>query len=200
MNLTGIRRNRRKYSSYQGTVGAVADNLIERDFFSDRPNRKWYTDVTEFNLKGDKVYLSPVLDGYAGDIVSYSVSKKPDFLQITDMMDKAFLDHPDTDGLILHSDQGWQYQMRQFSKILDEHGIKQSMSRKGNSLDNGLMENFFGLLKTEMYYDQEYLYRNTDELIRAIEDYIYYYNNERIKGRLKGLTPAEYRNQALMNP
>ncbi len=200
MNLTGIRRNRRKYSSYQGTVGAVADNLIERDFFSDRPNRKWYTDVTEFNLKGDKVYLSPVLDGYAGDIVSYSVSKKPDFLQITDMLDKAFLDHPDTDGLILHSDQGWQYQMRQFSKILDEHGIKQSMSRKGNSLDNGLMENFFGLLKTEMYYDQEYLYRNTDELIRAIEDYIYYYNNERIKGRLKGLTPAEYRNQALMNP
>ena len=200
MGLTGIRRNRRKYSSYQGTVGRVAENLIERDFFSDRPNRKWYTDITEFSLRGDKVYLSPVLDGYAGDIVSYSVSKRPDFLQITDMMDKAFLDHPDTDGLILHSDQGWQYQMYQFSKILDGHGIIQSMSRKGNSLDNGLMENFFGLLKTEMYYDQEDLYRNTDELIEAIEEYIHYYNNERIKSRLKGLTPAEYRNQALMNP
>ena len=127
-------------------------------------------------------------------------TKRPEFLQITDMMDKAFLNHTDTDGLILHSDQGWQYQMYQFSQILDEHGIRQSMSRKGNSLDNGLMENFFGLLKTEMYYDQEHFYRNTDELIRAIEEYIYYYNNERIKGRLKGLTPAEYRNQALMNP
>ena len=90
--------------------------------------------------------------------------------------------------------------MHRFSKILDEHGITQSMSRKGNSLDNGLMENFFGLIKTEIFYDQEHLYQNTDELIRAIEDYIHYYNNERIKSRLKGLTPMEYRNQALMNP
>ena len=199
MGLAGIRRNKRRYSSYQGTIGKIADNIIERDFFADKPNQKWYTDVTEFNLRGNKVYLSPILDGYAGDIVSYNISRRPDFYQINDMIRKAFRNNPDVNDLILHSDQGWQYQMNQFSNSLKRHGIIQSMSRKGNSLDNGLMENFFGLLKTEMFYDQEDNYRDTDELIKAIDEYIYYYNNERIKARLKGLTPVEYRNQALSN-
>ncbi len=199
MGLLGIRRNKRKYSSYQGTIGKVADNLIERDFFADKPNKKWYTDITEFNLRGDKVYLSPILDGYAGDIVSYNVSRRPDFYQINDMLNKAFKNNPDIQDLVFHSDQGWQYQHYGYQKILSEHGITQSMSRKGNSLDNGLMENFFGLLKTEMFYDHEQSYKDTDELIKAIDDYINYYNNERIKTRLKGLTPIEYRNQALMN-
>ncbi len=199
MGLLGIRRNKRRYSSYQGTIGKVAANIIERDFFADKPNQKWYTDITEFNLRGEKVYLSPILDGYAGDIVSYNISRRPDFYQINDMLNKAFRDNPDTQELIFHSDQGWQYQHYGYQKILSEHGITQSMSRKGNSLDNGLMENFFGLLKTEMFYEQEYLYKNTDELIKAVDEYINYYNNERIKTRLKGLTPIEYRNQALMN-
>ena len=199
MGLIGIRRNKRRYSSYQGTVGKVADNIIQRDFFSDRPNEKWYTDVTEFNLRGDKVYLSPILDGYAGDIVAYNTSKNPSFNQIIDMMDKAFLSNPNTDNLILHSDQGWQYQMKQFSNILEDHNMIQSMSRKGNSLDNGLMENFFGLLKTEIFYGFEDQYKTIDDLIQAIEEYINYYNNDRIKSRLKGLTPMEYRNQALMS-
>ena len=199
MGLTGIKRNKRKYSSYQGTVGKVAANIIQRNFFSDKPNKKWYTDVTEFNLRGDKIYLSPILDGCAGDIVSFNISKIPSFNQVIDMMDKAFLNNPNTDNLILHSDQGWQYQMKQFSNILEEHNIIQSMSRKGNSLDNGLMENFFGLLKTEIFYGFEDQYETIDDLIRAIEEYIYYYNNDRIKERLKGLTPMEYRNQALMS-
>ena len=199
MGLLGIRRNKRKYSSYQGTIGKVADNLIERNFFADKPNKKWYTDITEFNLRGDKVYLSPILDGYAGDIVSYNISRSPDFYQINDMLNKAFMENPETHALIFHSDQGWQYQHYGYQKTLSEHGIIQSMSRKGNSLDNGLMENFFGLLKTEMFYEQEHLYKDTDELIKAIDEYVYYYNNERIKARLKGLTPIEYRNQALMN-
>ena len=199
MGLIGIRRNKGKYSSYQGTVGKVADNIIQRDFFSNRPNEKWYTDVTEFNLRGDKIYLSPILDGYAGDIISYNISRNPTFNQIIDMMDKAFINNPNTDNLIIHSDQGWQYQMRQFSNILEEHNIIQSMSRKGNSLDNGLMENFFGLLKTEIFYGFEDQYKTIDDLIQAIEEYIYYYNNDRIKERLKGLTPIEYRNQALMS-
>lgn len=199
LGLTGIRRNKRRYSSYQGTIGKIADNIIQRDFFSDKPNKKWYTDITEFNLKGDKVYLSPILDGYAADIVSYNISKIPSFNQITDMMNKAFLNNPNTDNLILHSDQGWQYQMKQFSNILEDHNMIQSMSRKGNSLDNGLMENFFGLLKTELFYGFEDQYKTIDELIQAIEEYIYYYNNDRIKSRLKGLTPMEYRNQALMS-
>ena len=199
MGLTGIKRNKRRYSSYQGTIGKIADNIIQRDFFSDKPNKKWYTDVTEFNLRGDKIYLSPILDGCAGDIVSFNISKKPDFYQIIDMMDKAFLNNPIIDNLIFHSDQGWQYQMKQFSNILEEQNIIQSMSRKGNSLDNSLMENFFGLLKTEIFYGFEDQYETIDELIQAIEEYIYYYNNDRIKERLKGLTPMEYRNQALMS-
>jgi len=199
MGLLGIRRNKRRYSSYQGTIGKVADNIIERNFFADKPNQKWYTDITEFNLRGEKVYLSPILDGYAGDIVSYNISRRPDFSQINDMLNKAFRDNLDTQELIFHSDQGWQYQHYGYQKILSEHGITQSMSRKGNSLDNGLMENFFGLLKTEMFYDHEQSYKNTDELIKAIDEYIHYYNYERIKTRLKGLTPIEYRNQALIN-
>ncbi len=199
LDLKGKKRNKRKYSSYKGEVGRSADNLIQRDFFAAKPNEKWYTDITEFNLRGDKAYLSPILDGYAGDIVSFNISKKPDFLQIIDMMDKAFMNNPVTDGLILHSDQGWQYQMSQFSRILEDHNMIQSMSRKGNSLDNGLMENFFGLLKTEIFYDQEERYETIDDLMKAIDDYICYYNSERIKSRLKGLTPVEYRNQALMN-
>ena len=199
MGLTGIKRNKRKYSSYQGTIGKVADNIINRDFFADNPNMRWYTDITEFNLKGEKIYLSPILDGYALDIISYSISRNPSFNQIIDMMDKAFLNNPDTDGIIFHSDQGWQYQMKQFSNILEKHNMIQSMSRKGNSLDNGLMENFFGLLKTEIFYGFEDQYETIDDLIQAIEEYIYYYNNDRIKERLKGLTPMEYRNQALMS-
>ena len=199
MGLLGIRRNKRKYSSYQGTIGKVADNLIERDFFADKPNKKWYTDITEFNLRGDKVYLSPILDGYAGDIVSYNISRRPDFYQIYDMLNKAFMENPEIHDLIFHSDQGWQYQHYGYQKTLSEHVIIQSMSRKGNSLDNGLMENFFGLLKTEMFYDHEQSYKDTDELIKAIDEYINYYNNERIKSRLKGLTPIEYRNQALFD-
>lgn len=199
MGLIGIKRNRRKYSSYQGTVGKIADNIIQRDFFSDKPNEKWYTDITEFNLRGDKVYLSPILDGCAGDIVSYNVSKHPTFNQIIDMMNKAFSNNPNTDNLIFHSDQGWQYQMKQFSNILEEHNMIQSMSRKGNSLDNGLMENFFGILKTELFYGFEDQFKTIDELIQAIDEYMNYYNNDRIKSRLKGLTPIEYRNQALMS-
>ena len=199
MGLLGIRRNKRRYSSYQGTIGKVADNIIERDFFADKPNQKWYTDITEFNLRGEKVYLSPILDGYAGDIVSYNISRRPDYDQIRDMLDKAFKDNPDTHEIIFHSDQGWQYQYHNYQKTLLEHYITQSMSRKGNSLDNGLMENFFGLLKTEMFYEQEESYNDIDELIKAIEEYINYYNNERIKTRLKGLTPMEYRSQALIN-
>lgn len=131
--------------------------------------------------------------------MSFNISKLPSLNQIIDMMDKAFLNNPNIDNLIFHSNQGWQYQMRQFSNILKEHNIIQSMSRRGNSLDNGLMESFFGLLKTEIFYGFESQYKTIDDLIKSIEDYIYYYNDDRIKSRLKGLTPMEYRNQALIS-
>ena len=197
MNLQGLKRHKRKYSSYKGEIGKVAPNIIKRNFFSDTPNKKWYTDITEFNLRGNKLYLSPILDGCAGDIVSYKISKNPNLNQVIDMVNEA-ISKNDTNGLIFHSDQGWQYQNYYYQKLLKDNGIIQSMSRKGNSIDDGLMENFFGLLKTEMYYEQEYKYKDLNDLSKAIDDYIYYYNNDRIKSRLKGLTPIEYRNQALM--
>ena len=196
LGLKPLKRNKRKYSSYKGTVGKIADNLIKRNFNSDKPNEKWYTDVTEFNLRGEKCYLSPILDGFNGEIISYNTSKSPNLNQINDMLNKAFDKNNNLEGLIFHSDQGWQYQHASYQQRLKNKGINQSMSRKGNSLDNGMMENFFGLLKTEMFYDQEDNYETLDELIKAIDDYIYYYNNDRIKEKLKGLSPENYRLQS----
>ena len=196
LGLKPLKRNKRKYSSYKGTVGKIADNLIERDFNADKPNKKWYTDVTEFNLRGEKCYLSPILDGFNGEVISYNTSKSPNLEQINDMLNKAFDGNDNLDGLIFHSDQGWQYQHQSYQQRLKNKGIKQSMSRKGNSMDNGMMENFFGLLKTEMFYDQEDSYKTLDDLIKAIDDYIYYYNYDRIKVKLKGLSPVNYRLQS----
>ncbi|WP_302910968.1 IS3 family transposase [Lactobacillus acidophilus] len=199
LKLKGRRRNKRRYSSYKGTIGKIAPNLIHRGFFAIRPNMKWYTDITEFHLNGQKLYLSPILDGCGGDIVSYSISRHPDMNLVMSMLNKAFAKHKALNACIFHTDQGCQYQSRVYQRALKLHGITQSMSRKGNSMDDGLMENFFGLLKTEMFYDQEYKYHNLEELTQAIEEYIKYYNNERIKSRLKGLTPIEYRDQALVS-
>ena len=198
-DLKGRRRNKRRYSSYKGTIGKIAPNLIRRKFFAPLPNMKWYTDITEFHLNDEKLYLSPILDGCGGDIVSYSISRHPDMNLVMTMLDKAFAKEKALNNCIFHTDQGCQYQSPAYQRALKLHGITQSMSRKGNSLDDGLMENFFGLLKTEMFYDQEYKYHNLEELTKAIEEYIEYYNNERIKSRLKGLTPIEYRNQALVS-
>ena len=164
LGLKPLKRNKRKYSSYKGTVGKIAENLIERDFNADKPNKKWYTDVTEFNLRGEKCYLSPILDGFNGEVISYNTSKSPNLEQINDMLNKAFDKNNNLDGLIFHSDQGWQYQHQSYQQRLKNNGIKQSMSRKGNSMDNGMMENFFGLLKTEMFYDQEDNYKTFMEL------------------------------------
>jgi len=195
-NLIPIVRRKRKYSSYKGTVGKIAGNLIDREFNADKPNMKWYTDVTEFKLNGEKIYLSPILDGYNQEVISYNISKSPNLNQINNMLSTAFKNRK-LNGLIFHSDQGWQYQHHSYQKQLKDKKIKQSMSRKGNSMDNGLMENFFGILKTEMFYDQEYKYNSINDLITAIKEYIYYYNHDRIKVKLKGLSPVQFRLQSL---
>lgn len=196
LGLKPLKRNKRKYSSYKGEVGKIADNLINRDFRADKPNQKWYTDVTEFNLRGEKLYLSPIIDGFNQEVKSFDISKSANLDQINNMLDIAFDENSEIEGLIFHSDQGWQYQHPSYQQRLKNKGIKQSMSRKGNSLDNGLMENFFGILKTEMFYDQEDNYKTIDDLINAIKDYIYYYNHDRIKVKLKGLSPVKYRLQS----
>ncbi|WP_338940186.1 IS3 family transposase [Fusobacterium pseudoperiodonticum] len=198
LNLQSIIRKKRKYSSYKGCIGKIADNHIKRNFEATAPNQKWFTDVTEFNLRGEKLYLSPILDAYGRYIVSYDISRSPNLEQINHMLNLAFKKNENYENLIFHSDQGWQYQHYSYQERLKEKKITQSMSRKGNSLDNGLMECFFGLLKSEMFYEQEEKYKTLEELKEAIEDYIYYYNNKRIKEKLKGLTPASYRSQSLL--
>ena len=186
---------KKKYRSYKGTIGKIAPNILERDFRANKPNQKWVTDGTEFAIQDKKVYLSPILDLYNGEIVSYNISLSPTFNQTMDMLEKAFAKIPKDTKLVLHSDQGWQYQMKRYQLKLQEKGIIQSMSRKGNCLDNAVMENFFGILKSEMFYHKKF--ESVDQLIQEIEDYIYYYNNKRIKGKLKGLSPVQYRIQSL---
>ena len=186
----------KKYRSYKGEIGKVAPNLLERDFKAEKPNLKWVTDVTEFNLFGQKLYLSPILDLCSGDIVSYTISYKPVLSMVTSMLDKAFVFIRDDIGLILHSDQGWQYQHKTFQLMLKKKGIRQSMSRKGNCLDNAVMENFFGLLKSELLYLQNF--ESMKHFITELIEYLDYYNNRRIKGKLKGLPPVLHRQQALM--
>ena len=181
----------RKYKSYKGEVGKICDNLLKRNFKADKPNQKWVTDVTEFKVHNEKLYLSPIVDLFNGEVISYNLSRHPVFLQVIDMLEKVFKKITDKTNLILHSDQGWQYQA-----LLKEKGIRQSMSRKGNCLDNSLAENFFGLLKSELFYTKEY--QTIEELKKDIIEYIDYYNNKRIKSKLKGMSPVQYRVHSLV--
>lgn len=185
----------KKYRSYKGEVGKIAPNLLNRDFHAERPNQKWVTDVTEFSLFGQKLYLSPILDLHNGYLVSYTISERPVLSMVTTMLDKAFETIPDGTGLILHSDQGWQYQHKQYQRMLKAKGIRQSMSRKGNCLDNAVAENFFGLLKSELFYLQKF--PSMEQFKQELIEYLDYYNNHRIKAKLKGLPPAIHRQQAL---
>lgn len=190
MDLKALRR-KQHYHSYKGEVGRVAPNILERDFHTSAPYKKWTTDVTQVSIHDRKIYLSPILDMFNGEIVAYAISESPNMNMVKTMLRKAFKKHGDLDGLILHSDQGWQYQHRDYQVMLREHGIIQSMSRKGNCLDNAMMENFFGIMKNELLYLQEW--NSVDQFKKALESYIHYYNNERIKLRLDGKSPVQYR-------
>lgn len=194
LGLTARIRRKRKYSSYQGEVGKKADNLIQRQFEAIKPMQKCYTDVTEFAIpaSSQKLYLSPVLDGFNSEIISYNLSTSPNLLQMKAMLEQAFTANH-YENTILHSDQGWQYQHDFYHHFLKNKGIQPSMSRKGNSPDNGMMESFFGILKSEMFYGYENTFQSLEHLEQAIVDYIDYYNNKRIKVKLKGLSPVQYR-------
>ena len=185
----------KKYKSYKGEVGKIAPNLLERNFEAAKPNEKWVTDVTEFHLFGQKLYLSPILDLCSRDIVSYTISDRPVLDMVTTMLEKAFDKIPDDTNLILHSDQGWHYQHKKYQRMLCSKGVRQSMSRKGNCLDNAVIENFFGLLKSELLYLQEF--DSMEHFKEELVDYLDYYNNRRIKAKLEGLPPAIHRQQAL---
>jgi transposase InsO family protein len=183
----------KKYRSYKGLVGRIAPNILQRQFDAQRPNQKWVTDVTEFNVSGQKLYLSPVMDLYNGEIIAYQMAKRPAFELVSSMLKKAFARLALGDKPILHSDQGWQYQMPGYRYLLAEKAIDQSMSRKGNCLDNAAMESFFGTLKSEFFYLNKF--SSVDDLQAGLKNYIHYYNHDRIKLKLKGLSPVQYRTQ-----
>ena len=212
LGLFGV-RPKAKYKSYKGEVGKVCKNLLltkiideknnktyyERNFKTTAVNQIWSTDVSEFNIAAGKLYLSPIIDVHNREIISYSISASPNFLQVMDMLGIAFKKYKNLDNLIFHSDQGWQYQMKPYRDKLSKKGIRQSMSRKGNCYDNCVIEIFFGTMKNEMFYGHEYEFKTLEDLEKAMHEYISYYNNQRITTKLKGLTPIKYRHQSLNN-
>ena len=197
LGLSARIRRKRKYSSYQGEIGKKAENIIQRQFEASRPMEKCYTDVTEFAIPNStqKLYLSPVLDGFNSEIIAFNLSCSPNLEQVKKMLEQAFTEKH-YENTILHSDQGWQYQHDSYHQFLEGKGIQASMSRKGNSPDNGMMESFFGILKSEMFYGYEKSFQSLKQLEQAIVDYIDYYNNKRIKVKLKGLSPVQYRTKS----
>ena len=195
MQLLGLKSlvRPKKYRSYRGQFNAHVSNVLDRQFQADHPNQKWVTDVTEFNVRGDKLYLSPVLDLYNGEIVAYETQRSPHMPLVSNMLKEALRRLKGQEAPLLHSDQGWQYQMPAWRRQLAAHGLTQSMSRKGNCLDNAAMESFFGTLKSEFFYLNKF--DNVDQLEAGLRQYIHYYNHERIKSKLKGLSPVQYRTQ-----
>ena len=201
LQVTTFIRKSRKYSSYKGKVGTVAPNRIRRRFYTNVPHQKITTDTTEFKYyevdgKGHmtmhKLYLDPFMDMFNGEIVSYGIDKHPSAKNVMDALDKAIEATSDCPyRRTFHSDQGWAYQMKAYANRLKKERIFQSMSRKGNCHDNSIMENFFGLLKQEIYHGV--VYYSYNELKSTIEKYIKYYNEQRIKERLGWKSPVQYR-------
>lgn len=189
--------NYRKYNSYKGDLGGVKENVLNQNFKASKPYEKAGTDITMFRVKEEAVYLSPVIDFYTREILSYEIGTNSKLEKVLSMIKKLKAKHKDNiKGMIIQSDQGVQYQNSRYSDLLKEYEIIQSMSRKGNCLDNSPTENFFGRLKEEIWYNKEYKYENSKDLIKEIHDYIKYYNETRIVTRLK-TSPIKFRNKCL---
>ena len=193
----GIRRrgSRRRYSSYRGLVGSTFENVIARDFGAEGPWQKLGTDVTEFKVAGAKAYWAPVLDFCTKEIVASDISTSPDLAQQHRMLDRLLEALPDGAAPTMHSDMGWQYQHESYASRLEGAGITQSMSRKGNCIDNAATEQLFGHVKDEFYRGREW--GSFEDFKRDLEEYIAHWNTRRRQVRLKGLTPEEFRDQAL---
>lgn len=197
MRCMGLRSTVRpkRYRAYRGDVGRIAPHLLLRQFKASKLNEKWVTDVTEFNVCGEKVYLSPILDLYNSEVISYGLETGAGFKMVSEMLSGAFNHLKPDDKPLLHSDQGWQYQTKRYQEMLKQYGLIQSMSRKGNCLDNAVMENFFGILKTEFFHYKKF--ESVEIFMSELREYIRYYNHDRIKQKLRGLSPVEYRIQPL---
>ena len=189
---------KKRYRSYKGTIGKIAPNVLDRDFEADRPYQKLVTDVSQIAIGDRKSFLSPVLDLFNGEVLCYDISDRADLSQINNMLNEMFVitdKLPKDWNTMLHSDQGWQYQHKSYQDALVKHGITQSMSRKGNCLDNSVMENFFGIMKSELLYAKDY--KSMEQFKKDLKEYIEWYNNKRIKIKLKGMSPVQYRAQYL---
>jgi putative transposase len=185
----------KKYRSYKGTVGKIAPNSLARNFEAEKPNEKWVTDITEFKLFGEKLYVSPILDLFNGEIITYTIGSRPTYSLVSEMLEKSFVRLSENHELLFHSDQGWHYKMKKYRHTLKKRGITQSMSRKGNCYDNAVIENFFGIMKSEFLYLNEF--ESGEHFKEELANYIDYYNHKRIKAKLKGLSPVQYRVQTL---
>lgn len=181
---------RRKRTIYNGEAYGVVPNQLKRNFHSNRPLTKLVTDVTEFHLLDKKVYLSPVMDLFNREIVSYSITSNPNIRMVKEMLEGLYAKKC-PEGAVIHSDQGMLYQSKWYQDSLSKHGFKQSMSRRGNCLDNAVIENFFGIVKTEFFYQRKF--NSIQEFICELKKYINYYNYKRIKIKLDGLSPVKYR-------
>lgn len=193
--LTCLVRQKKRYNSYRGTLSTIAPNVLARDFTATSPNQKWVSDVTEFRLGSSKIYLSPIIDLFDHSVVSYTVGKSANLELTNTSLRKALNKAKPGPGLVVHTDQGFQYQHHSWRKQLSRSHAVQSMSRKANCYDNAVAENFFGHLKSEMFYNNTFT--STEHLVNQIKAYIHWYNNKRIQERLEGMTPNEYRNHAL---
>lgn len=195
LKLTPKTRSRKRFSSYQGEIGKIAPNLLNREFFAARPNEKWVTDVTEFKVGNSKLYLSPIMDLYDRSIIAFSTSRHPTVEFAVSSLRNALEQIPADSTLLVHSDQGFHYQHPAWRHCLAQVDATASMSRKGNCLDNAVMENFFGHLKEEMFHHDTF--DTIDELQAEIHAYIAWYNAKRVSLTLEGMSPMEYRAHAL---
>ena len=195
MNILGIkakiRRTRPGYRKY--TPEMTAENILNRDFKASKPNEKWLTDVTEFKYGNKKCYLSALLDLYDRSIVGYVIGHSNNNELVFKTFDKAIKNNPTAKPMI-HSDRGFQYTSRMFNTKITNQGCTQSMSRVARCIDNGPMEGFWGIIKSEMYYLNKF--NDFDTLKDAIDKYIFYYNNKRFQKGLKNMTPIEFRSHA----
>lgn len=200
MSKLGLKaiQSKQKYHSYLGQVGHIAENIINRDFKATKPNEKWTTDVSQFNCPFGKCYLSPIIDMGMGDVVAWDLSLSPNLEQTKRMLNVAFKKYPNLENLIFHSDMGWQYQHGYYRQRLKEKGIIQSMSRKGNCLDNSVMESFFGVMKNEMFYGHEKDFKTFEQFKHAVAEYMDYYNNYRIKIKTKWMPPSKFREASML--
>ncbi len=190
-------RQRKKSVAYRGQCHHVADNTLDRKFETVAPNLKWVSDITEFHVAGSKVYFSPVMDLFDHKVIAHSIATSPSTDMATASLSAAFAIHTPSKGLLVHTDQGFHYRHQSWRNVLKEHGTIQSMSRKGTCYDSAVVENLFGHIKAEMYHGENYV--SVEDFTSELEDYIIWYNNERVQERLEGMSPNQYRAHTLQN-